>query len=671
MRNPEAGERATHVLDPVWIPMPDGSHLAARIVLPVDSLQSPVPAVLEYLPYRRGDGTYRRDAFRHPYLAAHGFAAVRVDMRGSGDSDGILYDEHLPQAQADACAVIAWLADQPWCTGAVGMFGISWGGFNALQVAAHRPPALKAIITLCSTDDRYADDVHYMGGCMLSADMLAWASVMLAFNSRPPDPAMVGSQWRETWLQRIEETPRFVETWLQHPLRDAYWQQGSVCEDFSRITCPVYAVGGWADGYTNAVFRLLAGVQSPRKGLIGPWAHAYPEVGEPGPAVGFQDEAIRWWKHWLCGESTGIMDGPILRSYLQDAVAPARWYDTRPGQWVADMSWPSPAITSEQWYFGPAGLQTTAQPGQIVSVHTDLRHGADAGMWCSYGIPGDYAPDQRGEDGRASCFDGPIATETTAVLGFPSITLRIAADQPVAQVAIRLCDVGPDGSSLLVSRGVQNLTHRGDHTAVIPCVAGEFVTHTIMLNACGHILRPGHRWRVALSPSYWPHIWPSPLPVTLTVDTAGCVLELPVRTPQSGDATAGEFAAPAGNTQHDITVIRAAERARYERIDHVTGECGLHDESDAGAFQRADGLTYAHRSADRQYITPGEPLSARCVCEHTITVGRDDWQTRVETWSALRCDATDFIVENRIVAYDGATEVNRQVHTTRVPRHGI
>lgn len=665
------GLHATQVLDPVWIPMPDGSRLAARIILPIDAAANPVPAVLEYLPYRRSDGTYRRDAFRHPYLAAHGFAAVRVDMRGAGDSDGILYDEYLPQEQDDACAVIAWLAAQPWCTGAVGMFGISWGGFNALQVAAHRPPALRAIITLCSTDDRYADDVHYMGGCMLSADMLAWASVMLAFNSRPPDPAVVGPHWREEWLRRIEETPRYSEIWLQHPLRDAYWRQGSVCEDFSRIACPVYAVGGWADGYTNAVFRLLEGLDVPRKGLVGPWAHAYPEVALPGPAVGFQAEAIDWWRHWLCGEANGVMDGPVLRSYLQDAVPPARWYDERPGRWVADRQWPSASVTHQRWWFGAAGLTATAQSPLSVQIPTDLRHGADAGMWCSYGMPGDYAPDQRGEDGRSCCFDSPVSTETVDILGFPRLSLTLAADRPIAQVTVRLCDVAPDGSSLLVSRGVHNLTHQPDHASVTPCQPGVAQAITVTLNACGHTLRPGHRWRVALAPSYWPHIWPSPEPVTLTLECATATLDVPTRSPQADDSSAGDFAAPAGMLQNDITILRAPTRRRSEHIDHVSGECSLHDENDAGQFVRADGLTYGHHYADRQYITPGDPLSARCVCEHTITVGRGDWQTRIETWSALWCDAAAFYVENRIVASENDVVVSEQSHTQRIARHGI
>jgi uncharacterized protein len=222
-----------------WIPLADGCRLAARIWLPEDAETDPVPAILEYIPYRKTDGTAARDALIHPYFAGHGYAAVRVDLRGSGDSDGVLLDEYLPQEQEDALEVLAWLAEQPWCTGSIGMIGKSWGGFNSLQVAALRPPELKAIVTVCSTDDRYADDVHYLGGCVLGSKMLPWASTMLGLNALPPDPDVVGERWREVWLDRLERTPAFVEAWLTHQRRDAYWKQGSVCEDFSAITCAV------------------------------------------------------------------------------------------------------------------------------------------------------------------------------------------------------------------------------------------------------------------------------------------------------------------------------------------------------------------------------------------------------------------------------------------------
>ena len=187
--------------DHVWIPMSDGCRLSGRIWLPDHAEQVPVPAILEYIPYRKNDGTALRDSLIHPYFAGHGYASVRVDLRGSGDSEGILEDEYLKQELEDAIEVLEWITEQSWCNGNLGMMGKSWGGFNSLQVAALNPLPLKAIITVCSTDDRYADDVHYMGGCVLSTDMLGWASTMLTWNARPPDPKVWGHRWREGWLE--------------------------------------------------------------------------------------------------------------------------------------------------------------------------------------------------------------------------------------------------------------------------------------------------------------------------------------------------------------------------------------------------------------------------------------------------------------------------------------
>ena len=217
-----------------WIPLSDGTRLAARIWMPEDAERSPVPAILEYIPYRKRDFTRARDEPIHRYFAGHGYAAVRVDLRGSGDSDGVLFDEYLLQEQLDAVEVIAWLSEQPWCSGSVGMMGISWGGFNALQVAAHRPPALGAVITLCSSDDRYADDVHYMGGCSIN-DNLRWASTMFSHNARPPDPTVVGDRWRDMWMDRLEGSGLWVKNWLEHQRRDEFWKHGSGCGDYSKI----------------------------------------------------------------------------------------------------------------------------------------------------------------------------------------------------------------------------------------------------------------------------------------------------------------------------------------------------------------------------------------------------------------------------------------------------
>ena len=239
----------------------------------------------------------------------------------------------------------------------VGMFGISWGGFNGLQVAARRPPELQAVISMCASDDRYADDVHYIGGCVLALDMLPWAATMLTLLAQPPDPATVGAGWRDTWFARMERTPAFVEPWLAHQRRDDYWRHGSVCEDYARIQAPVYAIGGWADGYSNAVPRLLAGLPGPRKGLVGPWSHAFPQDGEPGPAIGFLQECLRWWDHWLKDADTGIMDEPMLRAWVQDPVRPAGSHAERPGRWVAEERWPSPEIEVAEWTLAADGLR--------------------------------------------------------------------------------------------------------------------------------------------------------------------------------------------------------------------------------------------------------------------------------------------------------------------------
>ena len=334
MRVVTAFPRAVREIEHCWIPLRDGRRLAARLWLPADAMDAPVPAILEYIPYRKRDLTRTRDEPMHRYFAGHGYAAARVDVCGAGDSDGVLLDEYHEQELEEGVAVIEWLAAQPWCTGAVGMMGKSWGGFNALQIAARRPDALRAIITVCSSDDRYADDAHYMGGCLLNEN-LTWGSVLQTLSALPPDPAVVGDGWRETWLARLRSEVLFPEVWLRHQRRDAYWRRGSVCEDFARITCPVYAIGGWADAYTNAVPRLLAGLRSARKGLVGPWSHNYPHDGAPGPAIGFLQEARRWWDHWLKGIDTGIMDEPAYRVWMQESAPPASWYAERFGRWVA------------------------------------------------------------------------------------------------------------------------------------------------------------------------------------------------------------------------------------------------------------------------------------------------------------------------------------------------
>ncbi len=329
--------RRVRTISTEWITLADGCRLAARIWLPDDAGAHPVPAIFEFLPYRLNDGTAVRDSRHFPYLAGHGYGCVRVDIRGTGESDGLLDDEYLPQEQSDACEVIAWIAAQPWCTGAVGMIGISWSGFNSLQVAAHRPPALRAIVTLCSTDDRYADDVHYDGGCV-GSDMLQWASSMLGWNGWPPDPAIVGERWRDMWLERLGSAPPMIEPWLGHQRRDAYWKQGSVCEDYSRIDAAVYAVG-WLVGRLHErdpaaprrPARPAQGPDRPVGARLAPGGAAWPDDRVPAGGAALVRPLARRRRH----RDHGRADAAGLHPGLEPARRPVT--PSGPGG-----GWPSP-----------------------------------------------------------------------------------------------------------------------------------------------------------------------------------------------------------------------------------------------------------------------------------------------------------------------------------------
>ncbi len=652
------------------IPMSDGTQLAARIWLPLGAEEQPVPAILEYIPYRKSDFTAYRDSIRHPYFAGHGYASVRVDMRGSGDSDGILYDEYLPQEQDDAVEVLAWLAAQPWCSGDVGIIGKSWGGFNGLQIAARQPPQLKAVISIYSTDDRYADDVHYRGGCLLACDMLPWASRMFVENGLPPDPRHVGERWREMWLARLEQTPPFIEAWLSHQTRDDFWKQGSVCEDFSDITCPIYAVGGWADAYTNAVPRLLAGLPGPRKGLIGPWAHEYPEVAVPGPAIGFLQECLRWWDYWLKGVDTGIMAEPMLRVWQQDSVAPSSYYAERPGRWLTEPTWPSPNLQPQTYWLNRGSLDQSPAAEMPLQYAGSQFAGADAGVWCPYGDPTELPPDQRFEDGLALCFESAPLADSQDILGWPEVTLTLAADRPNALVVVRLCDVAPTGASLLVSRGFLNLTHRDSHEQPSPLEPGQRYTVTIRMDFSGHRLLAGHRWRLSVSPTYWPQAWPSPEPVALTLFTgAASRLTLPVRPPRAEDERVPPFEPPESSAPLEFEQLESPFHTRLVQRDIGRNSLELVDVRDAGRKKLlADGLEFYHRSKDVFSIVEADPLSAAIRCEQTMGLQRDGWRVRIETVSTMSADGESFYVTNLIEAYEGNSRIFIRASDFKVPR---
>ncbi|MEO3384699.1 CocE/NonD family hydrolase [Mesorhizobium sp. CAU 1741] len=646
------------------IVMPDGCRLSARVWMPTDAENDPVPVILEHLPYRKRDGTTARDSLTHPYFAGHGYACIRVDMRGNGDSEGLMEDEYSQQEWQDACDVIAWAASQPWCNGNVGMMGISWGGFNSLQVAAMRPPALKAIITLCSTDDRYADDIHYKGGLLLNENM-GWGATMLSYSSRPPDPALVGDKWREMWLQRLENEPFLPATWLEHQTRDAYWKRGSVCEDFSAIEAATLAVGGWGDAYKNTVSRIVAGItNAPAKGIVGPWIHKYPHFAVPHPAIGFLQEALRWWDRWLKGIDTGVENDPAMRLYVMDSVPPRDWYAERPGRWIAEKQWPS-AIPHQRLPFGDALTSQEALPATVSSPQdTGMASGEYCAIWLGPEMPGN----QRDDDAKSLCFDMQVDT-AMEIVGAPVVTLKMAADRPAAMVAVRLCDVGPDGASTRITYGVLNLTHPDGHEHPKAIVPGEQMDVTLQLDDIAYRIPPGHRLRVAISSSYWPLVWPSPETVTLTVH--GGELSLPLRN-SSGNVAEWTFEEPESATPWRTEILRKSANSRLVERDEATGTVSLVIEDDFGEVRDLDhGLVHGEIARERWSIDPGDPLSAHGKTHWTQTYRRDDWAVRIETFTTMSSTRDSFRIAGQIVAFESEQQVFERRFDREIPRNFV
>jgi putative CocE/NonD family hydrolase len=646
----------TKEVENFWIPLSDGVKLAARMWIPTDAEKKPVPAVLEYLPYRKRDGTIVRDALTHPYLAGHGYAAIRVDMRGNGDSDGIMLDEYTKQEQDDALEVIAWIARQKWSTGKVGMMGISWGGFNGLQVAARKPPALKAIVTICSTDDRYEDDIHYKGGCLLNEN-LGWAATMLAYSSRPPDPKIVGTKWRKMWLERLKAEPFLLIPWLQHPHRDAYWKHGSVCENFSAIDAAVLCVGGWNDAYSNAVPRLMKGLRTPRKAIIGPWAHKYPHFAVPEPRIGFLQEILRWWDHWLKGEATGVTNDPDYRVYVIDADKPGTSKNKLPGRWIADSYWGFGNTDTKKWFLTEKGISGAAGTEKALTISSKQTTGADGGEYCIIWLGPEFPGDQKNDDAQSINFDSPALKTDMDIVGQPQVEFDFSVDRPVASVAVRLNDVWPSGEVSRITYHLQNLCMRDSRETPTALVPGKRYSIKIKLDDIAWRVPKDHKIRISISTSYFPMMWPAPESVTLTVFSGSSALHLPVRKPIENEKPVvwkpEEAAEPV-----KLKELKKPWHKRDATVDPKTGEWKLAIVDDFGSNEIQPHKLITWSVGRENYsILLDDPLSAKMETHWTEELSRGKWNSRTETYGRLTASKTHWLVWGKIDAFEGRKKV--------------
>jgi predicted acyl esterase len=608
-----------------WVPLADGTRLAARLWVPE---HVPAATVLEALPYRMDDLTSSYVGEYERLCEEGGLAVARVDLRGTGSSEGLATDEYAPQEQADLAEVIAWLAAQEWSNGRVGMYGTSYSGFNSIQLAMERPPALGAICAIYATDDRYTDDVHYTGGVLRCIDLVDYVLYMAAMNVLPPVPSVFGDGWRDEWLKRIESAEPWLLRWLEEQVDSPYWRHGSLRPDYARIACPTMIVAGWADGYRNNTFRTFEALECPKRLLVGPWSHMSTATSIPGPHIDLVPELVRWFRRWLCDEENGVEDEPPISVFVRRSTRPQPDLPELRGSWRSEPGWPLArgvvrTLTPEP----PVGRDEIAVRGDV---------GTSAWISCAGRLPWGQPSDQREDDALSLGYDWALENELE-ILGHPVLAATITSSVPVAFLSAKLCDVFPDGSSALVSRGVLNLTHRNSSTNPEPLEPGKPVDVTVELDATSWVFEAGHRVRLSLAGADWPNVWPPPQTGTLTIDRAielslpvvegpPAIADPPAFTPSPGKETHGP--APTGeqpplvwSIEHDI--LGRERRAVVSHGSSYDGEAGARvDERYEGAVgvSEADaGVAWA-RAKSRYVIRWPE---ADCATEATLDFRSD------------------------------------------------
>ena len=499
--------------------MRDGVRLAATLFEP--GRGGPWPALIEALPYRKDDLSaipVYLDEY-HRLADEFGYLVCRLDIRGTGSSEGVATDEYTPQEHADVVEVIEWLSTQEWSNGAVGMYGTSWSGFNSLQVAMLRPPALKAICSIFASDDRYGDDVHYVGGALKQLDLVDWPNHMEAMNVLPPVPRIAGPQWRTRWRERLESHRPWTLTWLEHQTYDDYWKHGSLREDYGAIAAATMLVTGWADGYTNIALRGFATLRCPKRLLSGPWAHASTETSRPGPTIDLLPEMARWWDRWLRGRDNGVERDPPIVVFVRRPTPPAPDLAAYRGTWRFEPGWPLERSRDLEWPL----------PGAEAADRLEIRGDVGWTAWinCAADLPWGQPQDQRPDEAFSLVYDWPEVAEELEILGHPRARIRVTSTVPVAYLSVKLCDVHPDGTSQLVTRGLLNLTHRRSREHPEPLVPGRPEDVLVELDVTSWVFERGHRVRLDLAGADWPNAWPPPRPGTLTIDRAASSLILP------------------------------------------------------------------------------------------------------------------------------------------------
>lgn len=636
-----AAKHKVRVEHHVRIPMRDGVHLSADLIRP--DADGPFPAVIEYLPYRKDDLTYSINDVHH-YLAERGFVGVRLDVRGTGSSEGVNTDEYMAVEQQDGVDAVAWLAKQKWCNGKVGMFGTSYGGFTCIQVAMHRPPALRAIVPMYATDDRYTDDCHYTpgGNMRMYYDVGTYGGAMVAMNALPPVEEYVGAKWADLWKQRLEENEPYILKWMKHQVDGAYWRGASLRPDYDRIKCPVFLIGGWRDGYANTMLRTFTKLKSPKKLLMGPWVHSRPNTSVPGPRIDYLNEVARFFAHWLRDEDTGVMKEPAVAVYVQEFTKPERTLDVTPGYWRAEADFPLVGTKEQTFALLEGGVLGS---GQGQAGHDEFEYlptlGLSNGYWSAGGMSFYLADDQRGDEALSRVYTTTPFQEDMRILGWPRVVLHAESSAQVATFVVKLADVAPDGASALIVDGSLNGTRRESLSEPKPMKPGEVYELNVPMNPTAWVIKKGHRLRLAVSGADFPNLWPTPEKATLRLHRGGVrSSRLVLPTVPLSTSPAPEFLPP--SRLQSYVKSRGETPKQQVLVDQISGSVTVINRTGSTLTLPEGRGELAGEHDFRCVASSKDPSKASIVGTHTHVLKRDDETIRITAESSIRATATAF-----------------------------
>jgi putative CocE/NonD family hydrolase len=483
--------------------MPDSTRLSVTYFMPVSKEEGEkFPVLLELLPYRKDDQFYVRDYPLYSYFARRGYVGAKVDIRGTGSSEGNTPEREYSEVELqDAVEIIDQLSKASWSSGRVGMWGISWGGFNAIQVAMRKPPALEAILAMDATDDLYRDDVHYIDG-IFHVD-----EYELSIDHDLGLPRSPEYRLDEDYFEnRFNNYPWFF-TYLKNQLDGEFWRKNSLRWQYDAITIPTYLIGGLLDGYRDSVPRMLEKMSAPVKGVIGPWPHAFPDNAKPGPNYEWRHEAVRWWDHWLKGIDTGILEEPRFAVFVREGHSPGDDAEVVPGHWRYE-DWPISRTNWKKMY--PDRNGGLADKPSYPTSHEITYHagsGSAVGYWW-----GDPTGDMRTADARCRLYDSEMLHDKIEIIGFPKIRFRAATSAKLAHWIVRLEDVSPDGRATLVTGAAINGSQRQSRLEPEALTPDLECLYTFDLHFTTWTFQPGHRIRIAVSNGQFPMFWPTPSP---------------------------------------------------------------------------------------------------------------------------------------------------------------